>query len=375
MEPNSGDDESDGDDGDTLLVYGSYGYTGRLIVERALDGDDGPGPEELVLAGRTPEKLEAQAARHDVDARAFTLDHPGIVRRRVADADVVLNCAGPFERTQEPLVDACIATGTHYLDITGEIEVFQAVAARDEEARTAGSVLMPGVGFDVVPTDCLAAHLAEALPGADHLALSVDSLGRPSAGTLKTMVRGMGDASAVREAGRIRRVPLGSRTRTVDFGDGGRTAVAFPAGDVSTAYRTTGIENVEFYAPVPPSALRWLRAARGSSWLLTPPVKYLLESIVDAAVDGPDEDDLRRGQSVVWGEVTDGEETYEALLRTPNAYALTAATALESARRVLAGEVDPGYHTPAGAFGPDYALTFDGVDRRDARRVDSAPQA
>jgi short subunit dehydrogenase-like uncharacterized protein len=189
------------------------------------------------------------------------------------------------------------------------------------------------------------------------------------------MVRGMGDASAVREAGRIRRVPLGSRTRTVDFGDGERTAVAFPAGDVSTAYRTTGIENVEFYAPVPPSALRWLRAVQGSSWLLTPPVKRLLESMVDATVDGPDEDDLQRGQSVVWGEVTDGEETYDALLRTPNAYALTAATALESARRVLAGEADPGYHTPAGAFGPDYALTFDGVDRRDARRVDSAPQA
>ncbi|WP_254537373.1 saccharopine dehydrogenase family protein [Halomarina litorea] len=351
-------------DGSTLLVYGSYGYTGRLVVERAVEAG-----VECVLAGRSPEELEPQAAAHDLPSRAFTLDHPEVVRDHVADADAVLNCAGPFHRTHEPLVDACIDTGTHYLDITGEIEVFQAIAARDAEATEAGAVLLPGVGFDVVPSDCLAAHLAEALPGATHLALGFDSLGRPSAGTLKTMVQGLGEQSAVRENGRITRIPLGSRTRTVDFGEGERTATAIPWGDVSTAYRTTGIGNVEFYAAVPPTVPKWLQMTQGSAWVFTPAVKRFLESMVDTAVDGPDADEREGGRGLLWGEVTDGEATDEARLRTPNGYALTVETAVESARRVLAGEVEPGYHTPAGAFGADYVLQFDGVEREDAHPV------
>ncbi len=348
-----------------LLVYGSYGYTGRLVVDRATE----EGLDDLVLAGRSPGELERQAAAHDLPSRAFTLDHPEVIRRQLTDVDAVLNCAGPFYRTHEPLVDACIETGTDYLDITGEIEVFQAIAARDEEAAAADRVLLPGVGFDVVPSDCLAAHLAESLPDATHLALGFDSPGGPSAGTLKTMVQGLGESSAVRENGRIKRIPLGSRTRTVDFGAGDRTAMAIPWGDVSTAYRTTGIGNIEFYAAVPPNVPGWLRSVQGASWVFTPPVKRALESLVDATVSGPDEDELETGRTTLWGEVRNDGTTHEARLRTPHGYALTAATAVESARRVLAGDVEPGYHTPAGAFGADYVLEFEGVEREDAHPV------
>ncbi|MCH2899060.1 hypothetical protein K3W01_15090, partial [Listeria monocytogenes] len=76
--------------------------------------------------------------------------------------------------TSTPMIAACRAAGTHYVDITGEIAVFEQAPAGDAEAREAGIVVCPGVGFDVIPTDCLAACLKEALPDAQRLALGFD---------------------------------------------------------------------------------------------------------------------------------------------------------------------------------------------------------
>jgi short subunit dehydrogenase-like uncharacterized protein len=210
-----------------LLVYGSYGYTGRLIVEEAIDRGLEP-----VLAGRDTSQLEAQSAELGLDYSAFGLDHPVIIEKRLSDVECVLNCAGPFVHTYEPMVEACLTTGTHYLDITGEMEVFERIAARDEQAEEVGVTLLPGVGFDVVPSDCLASHLRSALSDGTHLALGFDSLGSPTVGTALSMVESLDEGGAVRENGRIRRVPQAWKTRSVDYGAGERTAVTIPWGDV-----------------------------------------------------------------------------------------------------------------------------------------------
>ena len=85
----------------------------------------------------------------------------------------VLHCAGPFSQTARQMMDACLSAGADYLDITGEIDVIEWAAARGERAKQAGVALIPAVGFDVVPSDCLAAMLAERLPGAQVLAIGV----------------------------------------------------------------------------------------------------------------------------------------------------------------------------------------------------------
>lgn len=344
-----------------FLIYGSYGYTGRLVTEHAIERGVEP-----VLAGRDTTELEAQAMRWGLDCRVFSLDHSDIIERRLADVDVVLNCAGPFVHTHEPLVEACLATGTHYLDITGEIEVFEAIAARDERAKSAGVTLLPGVGFDVVPSDCLASHLAGELSGATHLSLGFDSLGSPSPGTTLTMVEGLDEGGAIRADGEIRRVPIGWKTRSIDFGAGERMGATIPWGDVSTAYRTTGVPNIEFYMAIPSQAVRGLRFSRYLSPLLATPVKEGIRSLLGRVVNGPDESERQQSESRLWGEITNGEERLIARLRTPNGYALTAKTAVESARRALDGETPIGYQTPSQAFGADYILEFDGVVRRDA---------
>jgi short subunit dehydrogenase-like uncharacterized protein len=265
------------------------------------------------------------------------------------------------------MVEACLTTGTHYLDITGEMEVFERIAARDEQTEEVGVTLLPGVGFDVVPSDCLASHLRSALSDGTHLALGFDSLGSPTVGTALSMVESLDEGGAVRENGRIRRVPQAWKTRSVDYGAGERTAVTIPWGDVSTAYRSTGVPNIEFYMALPPKIVRGMRLTRYIGPLLgAEPVQSGLRSLVKMTIEGPDEEERENTESRLWGEITNGEERFVARLKTSNAYTLTARTAVESARRVLDGETESGYQTPSLAFGVDYILEFDDVVRQDA---------
>jgi short subunit dehydrogenase-like uncharacterized protein len=345
-------------DDSRLLVYGAYGYTGRLVAEAAAARGLDP-----VLGGRDEAKLRSVGESLDRSTRAFEVagatDHLG-------DVDAVLNCAGPFDETADPMVDACIQTGTNYLDVTGEIAVFERIKRRSDEAADAGVTLLPGVGFDVVPSDCLAAHLADRLPDATHLTLALDADGGVSGGTLKTVLSDLGEGGAVRQNGVLRHVPFAHRTRAIDFGDGLSRAVTIPWGDVSTAGHTTGIPNVEVYVALPGAARRAVAATRYAGDLLSAgPVQSLLRSAVDRYVDGPDERTRREGRARVWGEVRSETDRVVSRLETPETYALTVETALLTARKTLAGEAPTGYQTPATAFGADLILEVPGTERVD----------
>lgn len=345
-----------------LVVYGSYGYTGSLITEALVDRGYEP-----LLAGRNRDALTDQAIRAGCDSEVVALDEPSVLDMVVEDAAAVLHCAGPFAETAAPMVEACLRTGTHYLDVTGEIDVFEAVHDRDADAEEAGVMLLPGTGFDVVPTDCLAAHLHERLPDATELELAFDADVGVSPGTAKTVVDQLGSGGRVRRDGRLVDVPSAHATRRVDFGWGkdDRHAAAIPWGDVSTAYHTTGIPNVTVYMSMPPSAVRWQRAADHLSPVLgLDTVKRLLRWLVDAAVTGPDEQERADEESYVWGEArTEEGERVVSRLRCPHTYATTVETAIAVASRVLDGDAPTGFQTPAGAYGPDLILDVDGVER------------
>ena len=345
-------------DASRLLVYGAYGYTGRLVVEAALDRGIEP-----IVAGRDATKTRGVATAHDLQARSFPVDEADA---RLGDVDAVLNCAGPFAETADPMVDACLDTGAHYLDITGELPVFERINRRGPDAVEAGVTLLPGVGFDVVPTDCLAAHLHDRLPGATHRSVAFDADGGVSPGTLKTALSGGGLEGAVRRDGVLRAEQVGARTRVVDFGDGLQRTVSIPWGDVSTAYHTTGIPNIEVYLALLPAGRRAMTLApyvgdlldgdlaqRGLSWL------------IDRYVDGPDAEARAAGEAHVWGEVRTAEARLVSRLRTPETYRFTAEAATLIAEKVLDGAAPDGYQTPASAFGPDLVLEIPGVERVD----------
>jgi short subunit dehydrogenase-like uncharacterized protein len=341
-----------------LVVYGANGYTGRLVAQAAAQQGLAP-----VLAGRSRDAVAALARELGCGSRAFDLSDPAGIARGLEGCGVVIHCAGPFSATAAPMMQACLAARVHYTDITGEIEVFEQAFMLDADARAAGIVVCPGTGFDVVPTDCLAATLANALPDATRLALGFDSRSSLSRGTAATSVEGLGRGSCVREGGMLRRIPLGSRSRRIDFGAGEKLATAIPWGDVSTAYRTTGIPNVEVYVPVSPKALANLRRLGHFGWLLRrKAVQSLLKSRIAKRAPGPDDAAREKTPVHVWGEAENAAgRRVTARVRVPNGYTLTRDAAVAVARHLLAGSVAPGFTTPARLMGRDFVTRLPGV--------------
>lgn len=343
-----------------FLLYGAYGYTGELIAREAVRRGLQP-----LLAGRDAGRLAPLATELGLDHRAIALDDAGALEAALAEVPLVLHAAGPFARTAAPMVAGCLRTGTHYLDVTGEIAVYEALAARDEEARQAGVMLLPGVGFDVVPTDCLALYLKNRLPEAVHLELAFLNQSGVSRGTATTAIENLGQGGAVRRDGHLVRVPPAYRVREVDFGRGAVPAVSIPWGDVATAYRTTGIPNITVYAYFGRRAPLVMRLSRYLGWLLaSAPVQALLKAWVQRQPPGPSAEQRATGRSFVWGAATDGAgRQVEARLTGPESYTLTVRAALAAVARVRGGEAVPGYQTPAGAFGEDFVLEVEGVQR------------
>lgn len=347
-----------------FVVYGAYGYTGSLIARAAVERGLEP-----VLAGRDRDRLSDLAIQLGCDHEVVALDEPMVLDMLLEDARAVLHCAGPFVHTAQPMVDACYRTGTHYLDITGEIPVLASLTQQDERAREEGIAVLPGVAHDVVPTDCLAAHLDQRLPDATSLDLAFEASGGLSPGTAHSLVEHIDAGGAVRRDGRIERVPLAHERSEIDFGWGNddRTVAAIPWGDVVTAYHTTGIPNVTVSMAMPPSTIRWYRLAGKLGPLLgTAPLQRLLHWLVDRRVEGPDERTRAETASYVHGvvEAADGQRA-AARLRCPNVYRTSVDTAVEIAARVLDDPPESGFRTPAGVYGPDLILEATDAERED----------
>jgi len=353
-----------------LLIYGSTGYTGRLTVAEAIARGLRP-----TLGGRSADALRAQAGPLGLDWRVADLSDPAGLDDALAGATVVLNCAGPFANTWRAMSDACIRNRVHYLDVTGEIAVFEGLAARDAEAKEAGVMLLPGVGFDVVPSDCLAAHLSRRLPDAVRLALAFRAIGGASRGTLLTMVQNLGSPGAVRRSGKIVAVPQAWRTRRIDFGDGLlRDATTIPWGDVSTAFHSTGIPDIEVYITMKPALRRMVKASRLLGPILrTDVVRRTLAARVRRGPAGPSSEERERATSQLWGEAVSADgRLVESRLRGASGYTMTAQTAVHLAAKALAGDATAGFQTPSRAYGADVILEIQGVTRTDVLEDQSA---
>jgi short subunit dehydrogenase-like uncharacterized protein len=347
----------------TFLIYGSYGYTGQLIAELAVQKGLKP-----ILAGRNEKQLRAQAKRLSLEYRTFSLDDTPTLYSALQGVEGVLHCAGPFVHTFRQMAEACLAKRRHYLDISGEIAGFEALARLDQEAKRAGIMLLPGAGFDVVPTDCLSMHLKKRLPSATELRLYIRSVrGGVSRGTARSAIENMHRGGMIRQEEELVQVPPAWKVIEVDFGRGPVQVVSIGWGDVSTAYYSTGISNIQTYMAFPPFVIRLLRAMRAIGPLVyTRPVKWVLKQALYLVRSGPTEEQRRNGFSLIVGEAFNDEGvSVSSRLKTPEGYRMTALATVEIMQRVLSGDLKPGFQTPSLAYGPNFILGFDGVEGAD----------
>ena len=344
-----------------FMVYGSYGYTGQLIVEQAVREGFKP-----LLAGRDEKQLRVQAVKFGLEYRAFPIEDNAALDAALLEVDAVLHCAGPFVLTFRQMAEACIRTKRHYVDISGEIEGFEALAAMDEEAKRAGIMLLPGGGFDVVPSDCLIAYTASKLAGATHLELYIKSIGSGvSRGTARSGIENSHRQGRIRRDGKIISVPNVWDSKEVDFGRGPSRLVSMGWGDVSTAYHSTGIPNVTVYMGFPAVMVSMMRLTRFFGPILYTRtardfIKWLIGKFF---APGPSRQQNENGFSLLIAEVTDGKSIVRAKLKTPEAYHLTALTSVEIMKRIISLEYKAGFQTPSTVYGADFILQFSGVER------------
>ncbi len=333
----------------TLMIYGANGYSGEMIAREAKKRGLRP-----ILAARNAAAVQSLADELKFKQRTFDLADAASID--LSSIDVVLNCAGPFSKTAAPMITACIKAGVHYLDITGEISVFAYAHSQSATAMAAGVVLCPGVGFDVVPTDCLAALLKRALPAATDLVLAFDGGGGMSRGTAKTSVEGLKSGGMARIDGKMTPVPLAWQVAEFEFAPGRkRTAMTIPWGDVYTAFVSTGIPNIKVFMALPKAAiasarrLRWLAPILGLA-----PMQSLLKWRINQREPGPSEQLREKTRSYIVGTATAANgESVSGHLETANGYSLTVDSALTIAQYVLdgIGKKDCGYQTPATLCG------------------------
>jgi short subunit dehydrogenase-like uncharacterized protein len=359
----------------TWMIYGANGYTGELIAREAVERGLRP-----ILAGRNKAKIELLARELGLQCRAFSLEniekasnkpspqYSNIVasleykgRGLVSEpgplngVKLVLHCAGPFSQTSAPMIKACLAAPCHYLDITGEIAVLEHTLERTQrdQARCMGVVLCSGVGFDVVPTDCVALKLKELLPDATHLSLGFDTDSAASPGTLKTAIESLRKWILCTRDCNIVKIPAAETQREIDFGRGVVPAMAISWGDVASAFHTTRIPNIDTWIPVPgkrTGALKLLNALRPV--LGTALVQSALKKLITEFVKGPTAEQRAKSRTWVWGEATNAAgEKKTVRIEIGNVYDVTVDAALKVATHVLESNCDGGSYTPAMLLG------------------------
>ncbi len=332
-----------------FLLYGANGYTGKLIAKLLATYNLQP-----ILAGRTEANIKPLADELQLPYRIIDLDDAVQLEKALSEIKLVLHAAGPYVYTAKQMIEACLKTGVHYIDINGDISVFEMLKKYDSLAKEKNIMVMPGVGFDVVPTDCVALQLKNKMPDATHLKLAFASIGRGlSHGTAITMAGKIGEGGAVRENGKIIRKPLGQKGMWVSFGERKLFVMTIPWGDISTAFTTTGIPNIETYTGIAPKVYRILKLQWAFNWLLrTNFVRNIIRKKIKAKPAGPSDEQRKNSSSMVWGEVSNAAgKTLNAAISCLDGYSLTAHSSLLISKKILEGNFKPGYQTPAGCYG------------------------
>ena len=349
-----------------ILIYGANGYTGKLIIKKAILQS-----LNIVISGRNKKEISKLADKNNLNYFTSTPKELQKNFQLLEKFDLLLNCAGPFSKTAKPIIKACLSSKTHYLDITGEIDIFRLGKSFDNKAKDSNIIICPGVGFDVIPTDCLAAALSKKLPDADELILGFESTAKKiSPGTMATSIESLGYGGKIRKNGKITSVPLAYKTKKIDFGNGIKTMVTIPWGDVATSYYSTNIENISVYIPMHEKQIKKIKMVWKLSWLLKSKfVQNFMKKKVKMKIKGPNFDERKSSKMFVWGQIIKGKEILEGKFITENGYNVTVNGSLAVINFISNNKLKGGYYTPSQLCGKELIEQLPGSTKIDINKV------
>ncbi|MCI0755043.1 saccharopine dehydrogenase family protein [Teichococcus vastitatis] len=316
-----------------LMIYGATGYTGRMAA-----ADANSAGLDLILAGRDETRLAELGRTLSVEHRRLALDDDTGVGAALRDVEVLLNCAGPFLRTADPLMRGAIRAGVHYLDIAAELDSYRLAETYDAQARATGVMLLPGSGGSVAMLGSLAGRAAERVGRPHTIRVALHVAGAMSRGSAISAHENL-TAECLERVGGVLQTHEPGITTNFDFGSGSVPCFPVTLPDLVTLWRALRAPNIATFVHVSGSAF---------------PTGDL-----DTLPDGPSTEEREANRYQASIEVTGaGGETVRAILDTVNGYSFTPLAAAEAARRVLAGEARPGFQTPAELFGNGFAETI-----------------
>jgi short subunit dehydrogenase-like uncharacterized protein len=340
------------------MIYGASGFSGTLTAEEAVRRGHRP-----VLAGRSAPKLAPLAERLGLEYVIFDLKKLDVIAKSISGFDLVFHAAGPFIHTSDPMLRACVLSGVNYVDITGEIPVFENTFAYDEAARQLKLAFISGVGFDVVPSDCLANIVAARIPDAVQLDIAIAGITNMSAGTAKSGLSLIAGGGWVRRNGRLAAYPLGAGARKFRFSIGELPAIPIPWGDLSTAYRSTRIPNITTYMSFPSSLIVLARVGAPvmQTFMASTAFRGFAERVAERILHGPGEQTRQIQRAYLWAQATNAQgNSAQAWLETVEPYRFTALSGVLSVEKLLANR-PIGTLTPAQAFGTDFVREIEGT--------------
>jgi short subunit dehydrogenase-like uncharacterized protein len=345
------------------VIYGATGYAGKRVAAEAVKRGLTP-----ILAGRSKTQLEEVGHELGLETRCFTLDEPANIRASLADIALLVNAAGPFTFTASALCEACITTGTNYIDITGEMDVLSASFELNTAAKEAGVLIVSGAGFDVVPSDCLAMSLANSVNSPVRLFLALIEGDSFSKGSVATFLRHVSKGFFCLRNNHLIRIRPGTMCMDVDLGFQRQYLMPFPWGDLITAKESTGIENITTY-----SGCSRMNAVFSRVLFPVLGLVYKSKTILSWRLErlnnnhrNPTEEELSARKTYVWGRVeNEAGDAKDGLLETPDGYTFTDISVVEAAILFLEGKLDKlsGALTPTQAFGLGFAESLPGVKR------------
>lgn len=355
------------------MLYGAYGYTGKLIIEECIRLGLRP-----TLAGRSIAPLRSLAAEYKLPWRMLELDNPTTLRKGLEDMALVYHVAGPYVKTAAPMIDACIDTRTHYIDVTGELPAVRYAIEQHEKAKAADVVLLPSNGVNCVPTDCLVQYLVEQFRAEGSVDLKkvdvgIDTVRSRSAGSLNSILQMAGISGEVRRDGDIKKEPVGVRSKKVKFTHGTQSLISLPLTDIDLLYWQHQIPDITAYIAQNPlqSKILQLAVPVGKQLFNNDGLRSSAQKLIKERVRGPGQKTRRKHRTYAWAKLTDSRgRVKQAWLETIEGYALTAAIAPRAVCEVLSKRRS-GVYSPAQLLGADFLLDLPNTVRFSSLKEDS----